>query len=150
MASFCTNLDTITWLVIAFLAASLLLGIWSAIKALKTTPPANIARVQTEGLDGQPIGPILEALKGLIEALGKAPAWFALFLAGLFLFWLAGSVYVNACKPAESTPTTQGTQTPRTPAAGAGSRAGNTQTPAGNTRTPPGNSQTPAAASKSQ
>jgi hypothetical protein len=105
-------LDFILWTAFAFLAASLLLGALSAIRALRAGPaPAAGGNARVLGLDGQPIGPILEVLKGLIEALGKAPAWFALFLAGLFLFWLAGETYVDACKPAAPVVTSTTTKT---------------------------------------
>ena len=122
MNAWCTGqLSWIFSLVVAFLAAALLLGAASAIKALLTKPvgPDDQNKLRKLGLDGQPIGPILEALKGLIDALGKAPAWFALFLAGLFLFWIASNVYVEACKPAEpvvrsTTTTTTTTQITRT------------------------------------
>ena len=102
MNAWCTaQLSWIFWLAVAFLVAAALLGAASAMKALLARPaePDSPSKVRALALDGQPIGPILEALKGLIDALGKAPAWFALFLAGLFLFWLAGEIYVDACKP---------------------------------------------------
>lgn len=98
-------LDLILWAALAFIVVSLIIGAISAVKSLGTTSQPSLLTAA----DGQPIAPILQALKDLIEALGKAPAWFALFLAGLFLFWLASEVYVDACKPA--TPVTKVTVT---------------------------------------
>jgi len=86
---------------ILFLVLSLGLGVVSAIKAMSAKPAATGQgqQLRTIGPDGLPIGPILEALRAMLEALGKAPAWFALFMAGILLFWLAETVYVDACKP---------------------------------------------------
>jgi hypothetical protein len=91
-------LDLMLWASLAFIGTALVIGVMSAFKSI--TNPASPSDVFTRS--NQPIAPIIEALKGLIEALGKAPAWFALFLAGLFLFWLSGEVYVDACKPTAS------------------------------------------------
>lgn len=89
-------LDLSGWLAIAFLVAALVIGIISAIKAFRSDKPS----FGTTRAAGAPaIAPLLEALKGVIEALGSAPAWFALFLAGIFLFWMTGETYSNACKP---------------------------------------------------
>lgn len=41
---------------------------------------------------------LLEALKGLLEALKGLPAWIAIFLAGLALLWIAGEK-PEACAP---------------------------------------------------
>ncbi len=95
------QLGVLGWIAAAFLSAALLLGLLSAIKALHATGPSGTERRVTDGIPPA-IGPLLEAIKGLIEALGKAPAWFALFLAGLFLFWVAGEIYVDACKATSS------------------------------------------------
>jgi hypothetical protein len=132
MSRFCTDqLDWIFWLAVAFLAASLLLGALSAIKALMAKPlePADPNQPRSRALDGQPIGPILEALKGLIDALGKAPAWFALFLAGLFLFWLAAEAYSDACKVPVSGAAPAQTAQPRS-SSPPGQPNGNAQAPA--------------------
>jgi hypothetical protein len=40
----------------------------------------------------------LESLKGVIEALANAPSWFAVFLSGCALIWLATSVMPNMCE----------------------------------------------------
>ena len=96
-SGFCSNLiEYAFWLAIAFLVASLLIGMFSAILAFRADKP-KFGTTRTEAVPG--ITPLLEALKGIIEALGSAPAWFALFLAGIFLFWMAGEVYVESCKP---------------------------------------------------
>jgi hypothetical protein len=84
------------WLSIALLVTSLIVAVISAWKSIRSTPTGIDPRAN---INNAQIVPILEALKGLIEALGKAPAWFALFLAGIFLFWLSGEIYVKACKP---------------------------------------------------
>lgn len=104
-------LNFILWAAFAFIVAALIIGAISAVKSLRN--PASPSAVFTTASD-QPIAPIIEALKGLIEALGKAPAWFALFLAGLFLFWLASEVYVDACKPVAPVATSSTTKTTTT------------------------------------
>lgn len=142
MTRFCTDqLDWVFWLAIAFLAASLLLGALSALKSLMAQPPESEDpdKIRSSDLNGQAIGPILEALKGLIEALGKAPAWFALFLAGLFLFWLAGNTYVAACKPPPPPPCPQ--QCPQ-PAPVPNAQAPRAQLPAGAPQRPLGTGNT--------
>lgn len=46
------------------------------------------------------IDKILEAAKGLVEALTKAPTWLAMFLCGLALVWLSLSQLDGRCAPA--------------------------------------------------
>jgi hypothetical protein len=45
---------------------------------------------------------ILQSLGGLIDALAKAPVWFALFLAGFALLWLNVSTPAKNCAPTTS------------------------------------------------
>lgn len=92
-------LDLVIWLAIAFLAAALIIGVISAIIAF-WSPKPTFGTARTA--DATAITPLLEALKGIIEAIGSAPAGFALFLAGTFLLWMAGDVYVDSCKPPET------------------------------------------------
>lgn len=84
-------------LALAFLIASLVLASASAlltlIQAMKT-PAARSAAFAGE----MPAAPFIDALKGLVEALTKAPAWFAIFLAGVLLLWMAESIHAE-CKP---------------------------------------------------
>lgn len=96
------HLNVVVWAAVAFLVAALAIGAISAFMALLNPAPKSETMVLQQG---EQIAPILEALKGLIVALGAAPAWFALFLAGSSLFWLSGKVYVDACKPARPTTT---------------------------------------------
>ena len=41
----------------------------------------------------------IDALKALVEALTKAPAWIAMFLAGVALLWIANQAYTGICQP---------------------------------------------------
>lgn len=43
--------------------------------------------------------PVLEALKGLVEAMAKAPSWIALFIAGIALLWITSSFVPGICRP---------------------------------------------------
>lgn len=45
-------------------------------------------------------GGVIDAVTGLVAALAKAPAWFALFIAGLALLWVASSQIPAICRPA--------------------------------------------------
>lgn len=92
------QLDWIIWLAVAALAAALLLGALRALREL--VRPSGGSGLRQEGVvNRSSLQSLFEALKGVIEALVNAPAWFALFLAGLFLFWVASEVYVAGCKP---------------------------------------------------
>src|SRR5687767_11406105 len=42
--------------------------------------------------DGTPLPAVLQALSALIDTLAKAPAWFAMYLAGLALLWVGGTL----------------------------------------------------------
>jgi hypothetical protein len=46
----------------------------------------------------------LDALKGLIEALTKAPPWYAAFLAGCLLIWAVIGQADKLCKPIAASP----------------------------------------------
>jgi len=96
-------LGPIALLAALFMLTSLMLGVAYAITV-------NRDMSKRENLDP---GTVLQGLKDLIQALVNAPAWFAIFLAGFFLFWLAGSTYVSACKKPEPT-TSSSTTTTRT------------------------------------
>lgn len=42
---------------------------------------------------------LVQAFGALVDALVKAPAWFAMFLAGAFLVWLPSQTYADTCRP---------------------------------------------------
>lgn len=72
-------------------AVHVALDLWSKWKLLRH--PAT-----REAIDATAPGDILGPLKDLIEALAKAPSWFALFIAGLALVWVAGSQIPQICR----------------------------------------------------
>lgn len=80
-----------------FLIAALVLGIAfglvELLKKLQTPPAVVTARVETSSLKD-----LIDALKGFIEAIAKAPAWIALFGIGLLLFWAAGASVPAKCE----------------------------------------------------
>jgi len=104
MINFC-GLHISIVLVIAeiLLGAALLLALVGAVMALIVRGKGEPS-TQENAPDASQVAPIIDALKGLIEALGKAPAWFALFLAGLFLFWMATQAYADLCRPTAANP----------------------------------------------
>jgi hypothetical protein len=71
--------------VVAILTA--LVALWNAVNA-----PTKI----NNGLVPDPVK-ALDSLKALITALVDAPAWFAMFLAGVALIWLATSIVPGIC-----------------------------------------------------
>lgn len=83
-----------------FLIAALVLGIAygfvEVLKRYQETPAvrAGVAPNTTA------IKEIAEAIKGLVEALAKAPVWLALFGVGLMIFWVAGSAIPAMCEKA--------------------------------------------------
>ena len=89
------------YLAIAFAVAETIAALW--IKA--RTPPSGETKTLT------PINAILDALKGVLEALKDLPAWIAMFLAGVALLWMAGQRIEKPC-PSPPPPATA----PKTPA----------------------------------
>ena len=100
MHRFCgTYLDIVIVIAIIFLIVALLIGSISAINALirvLRTPRVPGAMTEIGGLPGP--GSVIDAIRGLVDALTRAPAWFALFLAGVLLFWLAGKAVGDQCR----------------------------------------------------
>ena len=75
-------LDLAYW----FVVAALVLGIAYGIAELFKKPQVPGPKVQSSLKD------LIDALKGLIQAVASAPAWIALFAFGLVLFWAAASI----------------------------------------------------------
>lgn len=91
-----------TFMVAALIVAVLgaLVGIYQALKAAPPQPPTEaVALAQA---NASALTPLVEALTKLLEALAKGPAWFAMFLAGLLLFWIAGEAHRKVCPPASA------------------------------------------------
>lgn len=63
--------------------------LWSRIFAARRLPETGGTTVKA--VDPGTITKLVEALKGLIQSLAAAPAWIAIFLAGLALLWSAGA-----------------------------------------------------------
>lgn len=136
IASACTGLklDLIffieAFLWIAFIIALLgaLADIISKVIALfKRQTPVNAQ----ESIDADPVK-FIDALKGLIDTLARAPAWMAMFLAAMALLWATSAAMPEYCNaPAPSRPNAV--------------QSGQTG-PSDQTATPPaGNGQAPAA-----
>jgi hypothetical protein len=147
-AEFCRGYgQTLLWLAVAFLVVALLLGVASSIIALYQVTRSELGadRKMLDSVLPDP-GKLADALKGLIEALAKAPAWIALFIGGILLLWMAGFYAGAICvpsqgqensgtsNPANSTRTTANTTTTKTTGTQSGTAIGNTQQPAGHTQ----------------
>lgn len=79
------------WTLVAAAVLGALYVVAAVIAAFRRPPPA--------ALDREGGGGVIEAVTGLIETLTKAPAWFALFVAGLALVWVASSQIPAICRP---------------------------------------------------
>lgn len=131
--------DRLLEITVAFLGVALVLGVVSSVlgiaKEWSKTEPSD--RQLTRQI-GDPTK-FMDALKGLVEALAKAPAWFALFLGGALLLWMAGSFAGSVCTQRDAGLNTQtNTTQPRRPA---DDPARNSQAGANNTQPAGGNSQ---------
>ena len=116
-----------------FLIAALVLGIAYAIVETIKKFREGPALTPRAAPGTSTIKELIEALKGFIEALAKAPAWLGLFGVGLLLFWVAGASLPDSCKAALNEPYGT-TSPPATPGAG-----DNTQNAAGNASGAAGN-----------
>ena len=148
VAEYCAGYgQTLLWLAIGFLVVALLLGIASSIIALMAARAQRGGGPGPDRVDVLPDpGKLVDALKGLIDALAKAPAWIAIFVGGILLLWMAGSFAGAVCVPADEeenstssnnanlnkTTTKRTTTDPTRP--NTGTVSGNTQLPAGNTQ----------------
>jgi hypothetical protein len=88
--SYISGLFELGWV---FILASLIIAM---LTALVTLWKSIRAPAKNKGLVPE-IATTLDSLKSLIVALIDAPAWFAIFLAGVALIWLATSVVPNIC-----------------------------------------------------
>jgi hypothetical protein len=88
-----------------FIALALILALvetvitlWAKIEAARQGP-ASAATPAAKGLAAANVDPVklIEALKNLLESLKALPAWIAIFLAGLALWWIAGQ-QPEACR----------------------------------------------------
>ena len=126
MTNFCGSfLDVILVVSAGTLIVSLLIGAGAAAAALIQTIRAQKGGQLKQSVDSAPaVSTLVDALKGIIEALANAPAWFAVFLAGVLLFWLAAGSATEGCKPRptmtrpEATTTMRADTTTRTAPAG--------------------------------
>ena len=81
------------WVALLAAVAHVIVQSIVALRGGETKAPAQLT-----GIDK-----VLEALKGVLEALAKLPHWVAIFLAGLALLWMAGQ-RPEACKAPEPAP----------------------------------------------
>lgn len=81
------------WFLIAALVLGLAFGIVELIRKFQEPRSRSVRGVAPSTLKD-----LIDALKGFIEALSKAPAWIALFGIGLLLFWAAGNSIPDECK----------------------------------------------------
>lgn len=119
LAEFCTGYTMLgfslaRWFLIVALVVAVLetgLTLWSKVAAARAAPEGSPARAAA---DSAAIAKLLEALKGLLEALTKLPAWIAIFLAGLALLWIS-SQQPDACAPGLGRGATSQQQPPDAP-----------------------------------
>lgn len=119
VADFCDSYAPVAfnigkWSMIAGLVLGAVLAIFAAVTTVVMPSAAKTATANSGA------GPVLTALKGLIEALSNAPPWIALFGGGLALFWIAGTVQPDMCKTdrqlrAETAASSGATSRPKTP-----------------------------------
>jgi hypothetical protein len=99
LAGFCndyapTLFDLGWWFVLAALIGGVLLAavhVYRAATAPAPPPPGD----EAGGAVGLPA--LAGALKELVEVFTKAPAWLALFGAGILLLWMAGNAAPDEC-----------------------------------------------------
>lgn len=151
VADYCAGYgQTLLWLAIAFLAVALLLGLVSSIIALRAAEAQGGGHADLRDNVLPDPGKLVDALKGLIDALAKAPAWIAIFVGGILLLWMAGSYADAVCVPSEgqensaasksanSTRTTANTTITNTQRTDAATVTGNTQATGTNAQSRPG------------
>ena len=97
------------WIALISAVAVTLLTIIERLVALQKAP------AETEA-GGGGVSTLLDSVKGLVTALGQAPAWFAIFLAAILLLWAAPNFFGAKCvllptdsdKPAPASQSTTG------------------------------------------
>jgi|GEM_PF-4719152 len=88
-----------------FVIAALILGIAFGIAETMARFRAPAAPAQTaRGLADSPLKDLIDALKGFLEALAKAPAWIAMMGVGVLLFWAAAATVPATCLPEMNKP----------------------------------------------
>lgn len=85
------------WFLWAALAAGLVAMVLETIAKAREALAANAADGAPAPRTLTPLKEVFEALKGLVEALAKAPIWLALFAVGIVAFWVPGSAVSGAC-----------------------------------------------------
>ena len=145
-SDFCNTYgDILLYTALAFLLFALLLAVGNGLVALRREWNSAATGTKKESI-GDP-AKFIDSLKALIEALAKAPAWFAMFLGAALLLWIAKDLAERACVPEQSSSTSGSSD-----ANGAGrngDRPGTPRTDPGGERTPPkGNAERPAAQTK--
>lgn len=103
-------------LVSDFLIAALVLAVLMGILALIEKSRAlwktrNSSPEELKALAGGVDSGLWQALAGIIDALVKAPVWFALFLAALALAWTGAASMDLACGSTKSTDTKESKKT---------------------------------------
>lgn len=99
------DLDSLAWLMI--LAGLLLAAAAGGAAIYNLVKPAPAAAQGDDGENGPAAltsisSAVAEAISKLLETLGKLPVWFALFIGGMALYWLASDLSDGQCghKPA--------------------------------------------------
>jgi hypothetical protein len=104
LADLCSShMTTVLWIGRAFLFVALAVATTAAVLALiqgivalfKPSPASTKGREAGGNVDAA--AKFLDALKGLVASLAAAPPWFAMFLAGVLLLWMAGNAAPAFC-----------------------------------------------------
>lgn len=78
------------WLGLIFAAVAAIAELVAAFR------PAGQAHVQQQQAGGG-LAPIIDALKGLLQALASAKPWLVLMILGILLLWMAGNAVPSFC-----------------------------------------------------
>jgi hypothetical protein len=106
------------FLILAIVVAVLETGLalWVKLHAARKGPVVADSALESIVPAVDPVK-LLDALKGLLQTLKALPAWIAIFLAGVLLFWVAGRLASDGCAPVADPATAPPPQvTPQTPA----------------------------------
>lgn len=105
IADFCDSYAPFTftmgkWMLITGCLLGVAMALVTLVTAMRALPKADMAgQASATGF--------VDSLKDLIDALGKAPPWIALFGGGAFLLWMAGTIQPVYCQ-STSTPGVSG------------------------------------------